>query len=307
MTDEQHDVVVVGGGPAGVSCALECFDIKLDVLLLEGGDALGGQLPEIPHAVRNVAVGRFASGPAVQGAMEDAATILGDRARLGHAVSAVDVTAPAVEAAGTRFPARALVIATGAARRELPAAPDGAFGGDVSYLIESRPGWFAGRDVVVVGGGDSATLDALELAEAGSSVFLVHRSDRLTARADVVDRLRREPRITELPGWEVEEVHGGERVDGVTVVRPSTGERRQLAVGGVVVKVGRAPRTGIVRGHLDLDGNGAVVVDAELRTSRRGVFAAGDVVAGSYWRVATALGHGSLAARSVLRHLRERP
>ncbi|TML63863.1 MAG: FAD-binding protein, partial [Actinobacteria bacterium] len=152
VTDEQHDVVVVGGGPAGVSCALECFDIKLDVLLLEGGDALGGQLPEIPHAVRNVAVGRFASGPAVQGAMEDAATILGDRARLGHAVSAVDVTAPAVEAAGTRFPARALVIATGAARRELPAAPDGAFGGDVSYLIESRPGWFAGRDVVVVGG-----------------------------------------------------------------------------------------------------------------------------------------------------------
>ena len=169
MTDEQHDVVVVGGGPAGVSCALECFDIKLDVVLLEGGDALGGQVADIPHAVRNVAVGRFASGPAVQGAMEDAATILGDRARLGHAVSAVDVTAPAVEAAGTRFPARALVIATGAARRELPVAPDGAFGGDVSYLIESRPGWFAGRDVVVVGGGDSATLDALELAEAGSS------------------------------------------------------------------------------------------------------------------------------------------
>ena len=87
MTDEQHDVVVVGGGPAGVSCALECFDIKLDVVLLEGGDALGGQVAEIPHAVRNVAVGRFVSGPAVQGAMEDAATILGDRARLGHAVA----------------------------------------------------------------------------------------------------------------------------------------------------------------------------------------------------------------------------
>ena len=203
--------------------------------------------------------------------------------------------------------ARALVIATGVARRELAAAPDGAFGGDVSYLIEARPGWFTGRDVAVVGGGDSAALDALELAEAGSTVFLVHRSDQLTARADIVDRLQREPRITELAGWEVEALHGDERIEGVTVVGNSTGERRRLAVGGVVVKIGRAPRTGIVRGQLDLDHNGAVVVDEALRTSRHGVFAAGDVTAGAYWRVATALGHGSLAARSVHRHLREQP
>ena len=307
IREERHEVVVVGGGPAGVSCALECFDIKLDVVLLEGSDAVGGQLPEIPHTVRNVAVGRFESGPRLQEAMEGTAQALGDRARLGHEVTEIDLAGLTVEAAGTRFPARALVIATGAARRELPAAPDGAFGGDVSYLIESRPGWFAGRDVAVAGGGDSAALDALELADTGSSVFLVHRSDRLTARPDIVDRLRREARITELPGWEVEAVHGGERVEGVTLARTSTGERRRLAVGGVVVKIGRAPRTEIVRGQLDLDDNGAVMVDEQLRTSRRGVFAAGDVTAGAYWRVATALGHGSLAARSVLRHLREQP
>src|SRR5207248_2424178 len=156
--------------------------IKLDVVLLEGGGALGGQLPEIPHAVRNVAVGGFESGPRLQDSMADAAALLGDRVRLSHAVTAVDLGTLAVDAAGTRLRAAAVVIATGAARRELAVAPDGAFGGDVSYLIEARPGWFSGRDVAVVGGGDSATLDALELAAAGSSVFLIHRAEQLTAR-----------------------------------------------------------------------------------------------------------------------------
>lgn len=301
--NQHHDVVVVGGGPAGVSAALECFDINLDTILLEGRTVLGGQLGEIPNSVRNVAAGQFEDGPALQTGLQRSAAILGDRVLAGHDVTEVDLLAGWVKAGGGRFHARALLIATGSVPQSLPAAPDGAFGGDVTYHFESRPDHFSGRDVIVVGGGDSATLDALELAATASSVKLVHRSEALSARPDVVERVRHDARIDDLPGWEVESANGTERLEEVVLVHPSTSERRKVAAGGLVVKISRVPRTEIFRGQLELDRKGAIVVDGGLQTSRPGVFAAGDVVAGSYWRVATAFGQGVLAARSILRHL----
>jgi thioredoxin reductase (NADPH) len=199
------------------------------------------------------------------------------------------------------------VIATGTGLRRLPAAVDGAFGGDVTYQLGSDLDRFAGRPVVVIGGGDNATLDALALARAGSPVTLVHRSDRLGSRPDLAAQFRNGPLVTELAGWELDEVSGDGRLEEVVLVRAATGERRSLKANGLVVKVGRAPRTELFRDQLEVDRSDAVVVDEALTTSRPGVFAAGDVVAGAYWRIATAIGQGSLAARSVLRHLAAAP
>lgn len=304
--EEVHDAVIVGAGPAGVSCALECHDVQLDVVVLEAAGRPGGQLTEIHHSVRNVAAGRFADGGALREALEESAAILGPRLRRGEPVTRVEAAAGFVELAdGARVRGRALVIATGSARQELAAAPDGAFGGDVTYEIESRPDEFAGLDVVVIGGGDSATLDALELARRGSTVKLVHRADALTARDDIIDQVRREQRIEDLAGWELESVHGAEHLEEVTLTR-ATGERVRVRARGVVVKIARRPRSEVLSGQLDLDRTGAIIVDGQLRTSTPGVFAAGDVVADAYARVAAALGHGSLAARSVLHHLQGR-
>jgi thioredoxin reductase (NADPH) len=305
--EEHHDVVVLGGGPAGVSCALECFDIQLDTVLLETHRILGGQLVEIQHRVRNVAAGEFENGRALQHALEWSAAILADRVRLEQRAARADLGDPSVEVDGRRITAKAMLIATGSAKQRLPAAPDGAFSGDVTYEIESGMDRFLGRDVVIIGGGDSATLDALALAREGSSVMLVHRSDRLTARRDIVEDVRRESRITDLPGWELDAVQGTDRLEEIVLVRPVTGERRTVTAGGLIIKISRLPNTSAFRGQLELDRHGAVVVDDELRTSRPGVFAAGDVVAGAYWRVATALGQGCLAARSILRYVEERP
>ena len=198
------------------------------------------------------------------------------------------------------------MLATGTRAQQLPAAEDGAFGGDVTYHLEARPGRFVGRDVVVIGGGDSATLNALELAREGSRVSLVHRSEALTARHDIVEQVRHEPRIEDLPGWHLDALDGGDRLEAVTIVRPADGQRRRLGAGGLVVKIARVPRTDLFRDQVGLDRAGAIVVDGEMRTSRDGVFAAGDVVAGSYARVASALGQGAVAARSVLRYVQGR-
>jgi thioredoxin reductase (NADPH) len=305
--DERFDVVIVGAGVAGVSCALECVDIQLDTALFEAHERPGGQLVEIPHSVRNVATGPPRDGSTLRDSLEDAAVILGDRLRVSHPVTRADLGERWIEVDGVRFRARALVIATGTSHQQLPVAADGAFGGDVTYLLEARPEQFVGRDVVVIGGGDSGALDSLELARAGSKVTMVHRSDALTARHDIVEQVRHEPRIEDLAGWDLASLEGGGRLEAVTVVRHADGQRRRVEAGGLVVKIGRVPRTDLFRGQLELDGAGAVVVDEDLQTSRVGVFAAGDVVSGAYARVASAMGQGSLAARSVLRYLQGRP
>ena len=304
--EEQHDVVIVGGGVAGVNCALECFDIQLDTILVEASATLGGQLSEILHSVRNIAAGRFEDGVALQRALFESAEILGDRLRLAHPVTKADLEARAIEVDGRRLSGRGLVVATGTRKQYLDAAPDGAFGGDITYQLEPVLPNFAGHDVAVIGGGDSGTLDALALANSGSSVKLIHRSPDLTARHDVTRQVRDHPKIEDLPGWELEAAQGEGRLERIVLVRRSTGGRRELAVQRLVIKIARAPNTQLFEGQLELDRSGAVVVDRELRASRPGVFAVGDVVSGAYPRVAAALGQGSLAARSVLRYVEGR-
>ncbi len=304
--DERGDVVVIGAGVAGVSCALECIDIQLDTSVFEAHGRLGGQLVEIPHAVRNVATVPPRIGSTLRDSLEESAVLLGERLRLADPVTAANLGERWIEVGGARIHARALVIATGTRHQQLAAAPDGAFGGDVTYLLQAPPDHFAGRDVVVIGGGDSGTLDALEIARAGSSVTLVHRSEALTARHDIVEQVRHEPRISELSGWELGSLEGGDRLEAVTLVRHADGERRRVQAGGLVVKIARVPRTDLFRDQIELDRAGAIVVDGDLQTSCAGVFAAGDVVSGAYARIAAAMGHGSLAARSVLRHVQGR-
>ena len=303
---DEHDVVIVGAGAAGVSCALECFDMQFDTVIVERDSEPGGQIGEIEHSVRNVAAGRFANGRSLRQALEDSSAILGDRLRVSQSATRSDLGERWVEVNGSRVHGRALVLCTGTERQYLPAAVDGGFGGDVTYQLGSEPQRFVGRDVVVIGSGDNATLDALALARAGSSVRLVHRSHALTARQDLVEQVRNEPRIEDFPGWQLESVKGDARLEEIVLVRSAGGERRELKTGGLVVRIARVPSTQLFRGQLKLDHRGAIVVDTELRTSRDGVLAAGDVVAGAYPRVATAMGQGVLAARSVLRCLQGR-
>jgi thioredoxin reductase (NADPH) len=279
------------------------MDVNIDVLLLEGGEALGGQLAAITHPVRNVATGWFENGLAVRAGLQAVAQLLGDRVLLEHPASAVDLADHRVVAGGGEVRARALLIATGTVPQRLPAAIDGAFEGDVTYQVERDPDRFTGRPVVVVGGGDSATLDALFLAPMAASVILAHRSETLTARHDIVARVRAEKAITDLPGWEVESVHGREHLEEVVLVRPVTAERKRVPAGGLVVKISRDPSTPAFQGQLELDRRGFIVTDGALRTSCPGVFAAGDVVSGAYWRISNALGHGSLVSRTILEYL----
>ena len=299
-------MVVIGAGAAGVSAAIECFDIQLDVVVLEAASEVGGQIDEIPHTVRNVAAAMDGNDALIEALSRHAST-LGDRLLLDKTVTRLDLAAGLVEAGTDEYGARSVLVATGSRRRELENAPDGSFGGDVTYLVEPHLARFAGRPTAVIGGGDSAVLDALELAEAGSPVTLIHRSPHLTARTNLVERVRADGRITEMAGWTLDNLAGSDRLQGVDLSNRDTGERRRLDVGGIVLKLGRQPRVDLVRDQLDLGIRGGIAVDADLRTSNPRTFAAGDVVDGAYERIATAIGQGSLAARSILTYLESSP
>jgi thioredoxin reductase (NADPH) len=301
-----HDVVVIGAGAAGVSAAIECFDIQLDVVVLEGTSKVGGQIDQIPHTVRNVA-----TAPEGNDALVDAlarhASIVGDRLKLDQTVTRIDLAAGLVDAGAHRYRTRSVLVATGSRRRELEDAPDGSFGGDVTYLVEPHLARFAGLPMAVFGGGDSAALDALALAATGSPVTLVHRSPHLTARRDLVERVRTDGRITEMSGSKLDKLVGSDRLQGIDVSDRSTGEHQRIDVRGVVLKLGREQCVELVRDQLNLGVRGGIAVDAELRTSDPRTFAAGDVVEGAYERIATAVGQGSLAARSIVRYLGSSP
>jgi thioredoxin reductase (NADPH) len=307
VVDEwEHDVVIIGAGVAGVSAAIECFDIQLDVVLLDGAITVGGQIDEIPHNVRNVAVAPEGN-KAISDALARHAATLGPRLHLDQPVTQVDLDAGLVVASGGRYHARCVLLTTGSIRRELASAQEGSFGGDVTYLVEPLLPDFARRPTAVFGGGDSALLDALALAEGGSpSVYLVHRELRVTARKDITGRFRSDSRITDLAGWELEKLVGSDHLEGVEVINHGTGEHRRLDVGGAVFKLGRRTCVDLVRDQVALGRRGGIVVDSALRTSHPRAFAAGDVVEGAYERIATAAGQGSYAAHSILTDLQSR-
>jgi thioredoxin reductase (NADPH) len=301
-----HDVVVIGAGAAGVSAAIECFDIQLDVVVLEATSKVGGQIDQIPHTVRNVATA-LEGNDALVDALARHASIVGERLKFDQTVTRIDLAAGLVDAGAHRYRTRSVLVATGSCRRELENAPDGSFGGDVTYLVEPHLARFAGLPMAVFGGGDSAALDALALAATGSPVTLVHRSPLLTARRDLVERVRAEDRITEMAGWTLDRLVGSDRLQGIDVSDSGTGEHQRLDVRGVVFKLGREQRVDLVRDQLNLGVRGGIAVDAELRTSDPRTFAAGDVVEGAYERIATAVGQGSLAARSIVTYLKSSP
>ncbi len=299
-----HDVLVIGAGAAGVSAAIECFDIQLDVVVLEARHKVGGQIDQIPHTVRNVAPAPDGNEALVD-ALADHCSVLGDRLVLDRLVTGLDLDAGLVNVGTDLYRARSLLVTTGSRRRELENLPEGSVGGAVTYLVEPHMDRFAGLPVAVVGGGDSAVLDALTLAVAGSPVTLVHRAP-LKARTDLIDRVRSEDGITELAGWTLDKVIGSKFLEGAEVSAVATGEHKRLEVGGIVLKLGREQCVDLVRDQLELGIGGGIAVDADLHTSHPRTFAAGDVVDGAYERIATAVGQGALAARSILRHLESR-
>jgi thioredoxin reductase (NADPH) len=209
------------------------------------------------------------------------------------------------DGSGNEHRARAVVLAMGSGYRKLGIEREEQLSGHgVSWCATCDGFFFRDQHIAVVGGGDTAVEEATFLSRFAAKVTLVHRRDELRASKIMQDRAFADPKIEFAWNSAVEELHGDDRLTGVTVVDTVTGEKRELDVTGLFIAIGHDPRSELVRGQVDIDENGYVLVDhPSTRTNLPGVFASGDLVDHHYRQAITAAGTGSAAALDAERYL----
>lgn len=297
----KFDVIIIGGGVAGLSTALWCDELGLSALLLEEKAELGGQLRWVYNEIKNYLGLEAKNGRELLDTFLRQVENRNFELRLNAKISDVDLEKKEISLAdGTKFSARAIVIATGIRRRRLNVAGEEKFAG--RGIIESGKKdarRVAGKKVLIVGGGDAAFENALILAEAAANVVLVHRRRNFRARAEFVEQVKGNRKIQILTETAVEEILGGERVEGVKLKKSVSGETFDLPVDAILIRIGVEPNTEGFRGKLAIDRDGYVEVDRNCRTSVAGVFAVGDAANPLAPTVSTAAGMGATAAKTV--------
>ena len=301
----KYEVIIIGGGPAGLTAGLYTSRAGLKSLLIERG-VFGGQIlnaslvenyPGFPEGVSGFELGSLMHQQAL---------------RYGLEVITAEVTGltqgqpSSVSTTEGSFEAAAIIIAAGSEYRKLGVTgEERLLGHGISYCATCDGFLFRDREVAVVGGGDTAITDALELSRHAKKIHVIHRRDQLRAGRVLQQRAFAQPKLEFIWNTIVEEALGDKVLEELKLRNVKTGQQSNLKVGGVFVAVGLMPNSQQFSNILQLDDIGYIVADEMMATSASGVFAAGDIRKNSARQVATAIGDGATAAMSAFRHLQE--
>jgi thioredoxin reductase (NADPH) len=304
-TEEMQDLIIVGGGPAGYTAALYAARAELQPLVIEGYQ-WGGQLMLTSDVENYPGYPDGIMGPEMMQDFRRQAQRFGARF-VTEEVTGVDFSARPfrVFVEDDEYQARAVIVATGATARWLGLESERRLQGrGVSACATCDGAFFKEKEIVVVGGGDSAFEEALFLTRFGTKVTLVHRRNDFRASPIMISRAKANPRLELLTPYVVEEVLGDATVSGLVVSNTDTGERRELAAQGFFVAIGHDPNTKLFLDQLDHDENGYLVTrPGSTETNIPGVFAVGDVQDHIYRQAVTAAGSGCMGALDAERYL----
>jgi len=309
MSDEVRDVIIIGSGPAGYTAAVYAARANLRPVLFEGAVTAGGALMNTTEVENFPGFPDGIMGPDLMDAMRAQAERFGAQ-MIRDDISSVSLTGPVktvTDGTGTTWSARTVILAMGSAYRQMGIPDEQRLSGrGVSWCATCDGFFFRDQDIAVVGGGDSAIEEATFLTKFAASVTIVHRRDQLRASKIMAARAMANPKISFAWNSAVDQIHGQDKVTGLTLRDTLTGARRQLAVTGVFVAIGHDPRNELIKGVVDLDEAGYVQVRGRsTATNIAGVFAAGDLVDHTYRQAITAAGSGCAAALDAEHHLRD--
>ena len=297
-----YEVIILGGGPAGLTAGLYAARSGLKTLLLEG-NLPGGQASTTNELENYPGSGRI-GGPELMMKFEEQAKEAGLDIQYQGVIQAY-LKEHALETRRQRYQAQALILATGAARRKLGAAGEDMLAGrGVSYCATCDGALYRGKPVAVVGGGNTAAEDALYLAGIGCPVTLIHRRDALRADQALSRRVLNHPLVTMAWNSVVERIQ--QTGDGLQLHlrQVKTDQSSVIQAAGCFVAVGTQPQTGLFAGQVDMDPEGYIAAGEDTHTSLPGVFAAGDLRRKPLRQVITAAADGAVAASQALQYIR---
>jgi thioredoxin reductase (NADPH) len=307
VTSDVRSVIIIGSGPAGWTAAVYAARANLAPLVFEGAVTAGGALMNTTEVENFPGFRDGIMGPDLMENMRAQAERFGAEIVTDdvQSVRLEDEVKVVTDSEGTEHRARSVILAMGSAYRELGLPDEKRLSGHgVSWCATCDGFFFRDQDIAVVGGGDSAVEEATFLTKFARSVTIVHRRDELRASKIMAERAHANPKIRFAWNSAVDAIHGEDKITGVTLRDTVTGETSELPLTGLFIAIGHDPRNELVKGVVELDAEGYVVVEGRTtRTNVPGVFACGDLVDHTYRQAVTAAGSGCAAALDAERFL----
>ncbi|MBN2481574.1 MAG: thioredoxin-disulfide reductase [Bacteroidales bacterium] len=303
--DHHYDAIIIGAGPAGLTAGIYLSRARLKTLILTEGMA-GGQLI-LTHEIANYPGVESVSGYQLANIMKKQAKSFGCEIKTNTISKKLDLSGAVKSvtlANGDTFTSHALILSPGGRPRNLNVPGEDRFKGrGISYCATCDGDFFTGKEITVVGGGNSALEEAVSLTRYASKVTIVHQFNHFQAYRHAVEEAQNNPRIDFMMESTIVEFYGKENLEGVKIKNINKGTIRQYKTDGVFIFIGYVPNTEFLDGLIEKNAMGEIQVSSQMETNVPGVFAAGDSVVKKYRQVTTAISDGTIAALSATEYI----
>jgi thioredoxin reductase (NADPH) len=304
--DNHYDAIVIGAGPAGLSAGIYLSRARLKTLIVNEG-TVGGQMI-LTHEIANYPGVENISGYQLANIMKKQAKSFGCDIKSNISIENLDLTGDVKKiflSDGKSFTSDAIILSPGGRSRTLGLAGEDNFKGKgISYCATCDGDFFTGKEIVVVGGGNSALEEAVSLTKYVSKVTIVHQFDHFQAFEHAIEEAKNNHKINFVMESTITAYHGQDNIESVTIKNLKTGETVNFKTDGVFIFIGYIPNTEFIKEKVELNQWGEIVVKPDMSTGIEGVYAAGDSIAKRFRQVTTAVADGTIAALSVSEYLR---
>jgi len=306
-TNNHYDAIVIGGGPAGLTAGIYLSRARVRTLILSEG-TIGGQMI-LTHEIANYPGVESVSGYQLSMIMRNQAKKFGCDIKANILVETLNLDGEVKEVIlsdGSRYTANAVILSPGGRSRTLGIAGEDALKGKgISYCATCDGDFFTDKEIMVVGGGNSALEEAVSLTKYASKVTIVHQFDHFQAFEYAIEEARSNPKVSFMMESSITAFHGNEKLEGVEITDLKSGNKQNYPIDGVFIFIGYIANTEFLEGKVELTKWKEIVVDADMQTSIKGVFAAGDSIAKRYRQVTTAVADGTIAALAASKYIHE--